>query len=111
MPAPTCARWSRGHPGRLRERVRDAARHEAQLAQRLALARQGLFATRAQRLSAASARLTALSPRAVLARGYSLVTLEDGTVVRHATQLRTGTAVALELAEGRARARVETVEG
>jgi len=102
---------ARAHPGRLRERVRDAARHQAQLAQRLALARQGVFATRAQRLSAASARLTALSPRAVLARGYSLVTLEDGTVVRRAAQLQQGAAVGLEFAEGRAAARVETVEG
>jgi len=47
----------------------------------------------------------------VLARGYSLVTLDDGTVVRRAAQLQKGAAVALEFAEGRAAARVETVEG
>jgi hypothetical protein len=60
---------------------------------------------------AARARLEALSPRAVLARGYSLVTLVDGTVVRRAAQLRTGDAIAVEFAEGRAAAQVTRTEG
>jgi exonuclease VII large subunit len=49
-----------------------------------------------------------LSPRAVLARGYSLVTLEDGSVVRRASQLAPGRLVGMEFAAGRATARVET---
>ena len=100
---------SRAHPRQLQQRVREAARTEAALAQRLTFARQGLFATRAQRLAAGRARLLALSPRAVLARGYSLVTLEDGTVVRAASQLAIGRAVGMEFAEGRAGARVESI--
>jgi exodeoxyribonuclease VII large subunit len=100
---------ARAHPRQLQLRVREAVRREAALAQRLALARQGLFATRAQRLAAGRARLEALSPRAVLARGYSLVTLEDGTVVRKAGQLQVGGAVRLEFASGQAGARVESI--
>ena len=104
-------RWlvSRAHPGRLRDRLRETARREASLAQRLALARQAMFAVRAQRLAAGRARLFALSPRAVLERGYSLVTLEDGTVVRRASQLSVGNAVSMEFARGRAGARVTSV--
>ena len=64
---------------------------------------------RAQRLATGRARLLALSPRAVLARGYSLVTLEDGSVVRAATQLAVGHALQLEFANGRAGARVESI--
>jgi exodeoxyribonuclease VII large subunit len=100
----------RAHPRRLLDRLTEAGRAETALAQRLLLARQGAFATRAQRLAAGRARLEALSPRAVLARGYSLVTLEDGTVVRRAVQLAPGRKVEMEFAEGRAGARVETVE-
>jgi exodeoxyribonuclease VII large subunit len=57
-------------------------------------------------LVAARARLAALSPRAVLARGYSLVTLGDGTLVRSAAQVSAGSVVGLEFARGRARASV-----
>jgi exodeoxyribonuclease VII large subunit len=89
--------------GQLRQGRIDAAR----LVQRLA--RAAAITAPRQRVSAAAARLTALSPRAVLARGYSLVTLEDGTVVRQARQLAPGRAVELEFASGRAGARVETV--
>lgn len=96
-------------PRRLRDRLADVARHETRLAQRLR--RFDAVTTRTQRVVAARARLEALSPRAVLARGYSLVTLADGTVVRQAQQLRKGDAIAVEFAAGRAGARVESVEG
>ena len=43
------------------------------------------------------------------ARGYSLVTLGDGAVVRNAAQLAVGSAVTLEFAQGRAGARDEAV--
>jgi exodeoxyribonuclease VII large subunit len=99
---------ARGHPRRLLERVKETARAERALAGRLRLARLGAFATRAQRLAAGRARLEALSPRAVLARGYSLVTLADGTVVRRARQLSPDVKITMEFAEGRATARVET---
>jgi exonuclease VII large subunit len=52
-----------------------------------------------------------LSPRAVLARGYSLVTLDSGAVVRSAAQLSKGDTLEIEFAQGRAGARVEHTEG
>jgi len=99
---------ARVHPGRLVERVAAAGRDTAKLAARLGLARETALAARLQRVGAARARLFALSPRAVLARGYSLVTLADGTVVHRAEQLAVGEAIAVEFAVGRANARVES---
>jgi exodeoxyribonuclease VII large subunit len=98
---------ARVQPARLVSRIAQGRVDAARIAQRLARA-AGMAGLR-QRVGAATVRLTALSPRAVLARGYSLVTLEDGTVVRQARQLAPGRAVELEFANGRAAARVESV--
>jgi len=54
----------------------------------------------AARLAAAAARLDALSPLAVLARGYAIVRRGDGTVVRAADQVRVGDALAIHLGSG-----------
>ncbi|HOT26846.1 MAG TPA: exodeoxyribonuclease VII large subunit [Candidatus Ozemobacteraceae bacterium] len=58
----------------------------------------------------AAARLTALDPRAVLARGYMLATNEDGVVVTSAAALKTGRKLDLQMVDGRARVAVEDVE-
>lgn len=63
--------------------------------------------TRRQRLEALSAHLDHLNPKAVLARGYSIVMRPDGVIVRDANQLEVGESVSLTLARGRAAARVE----
>ncbi len=55
-----------------------------------------------QRLLRARDRLTALSPQAVLERGYSLTRLPDGTVVRSARQVSVGTLAEVYFAEGSA---------
>lgn len=47
-----------------------------------------------------------LNPQNVLERGYSLVKMEDGTLVRSSKQLRDGDAVELTFAEGQADATV-----
>ena len=52
--------------------------------------------------------LTALDPRAVLQRGYALVRLDDGTIVRSADQLNEGTRTTTLLAHGSAVSRVES---
>lgn len=52
--------------------------------------------------------LQALSPRAVLGRGYSLARLPDGRLVRSWRETPAGTPLALEYAEGTARAQVES---
>jgi exodeoxyribonuclease VII large subunit len=53
--------------------------------------------------------LGSLSPRAVLARGYSLVRLPDGRLVRRASEVEAGARLAIEFAEGGADAVVERV--
>jgi len=52
-------------------------------------------------------RLQALSPLAVLERGYSIARRDDGTVVRDAATLQTGDPLRLTFARGAARLRVE----
>jgi exodeoxyribonuclease VII large subunit len=61
-----------------------------------------LFRQRTERLSSVGARLTALSPLAVLSRGYSVVCKADGTVVRAADQVEPGERVSMRFARGEA---------
>ena len=51
--------------------------------------------------------LEALSPLRVLARGYSVVTLPDGTVVRRSEQAGPGSLLRVRLSEGALNCRVE----
>jgi exodeoxyribonuclease VII large subunit len=62
------------------------------------------------RLARACAALDALSPLAVLGRGYALAEDERGKLLRAATEVQRGDAVRLRLAEGQVRCRVEEVE-
>jgi len=57
------------------------------------------------------ARLTALNPKAVLERGYSITTrLRDGHILRRAEETRKQEALRIQLAEGAVRTIVEEVE-
>jgi len=58
------------------------------------------------RLARAAGALHALSPLAVLERGYAVVTAADGQVVRNAAQVEVGAELDLRLHAGRLRARV-----
>ncbi len=92
--------------------------------QRLAVVRQRLDAQVATLGSAAHARfvaaravldrrtaaLEALSPLAVLNRGYALVFDGNGRLVKDAERLRAGDEIAARLARGRVKARVSEVE-
>ena len=51
-----------------------------------------------------------LDPRQVLERGYSIVTRDDGAIVRSAGELQPGDAVSMEFGHGRARGRIQDVE-
>lgn len=71
--------------------------HAAQSLERLRIA---FFTTRHRRLESLTARLEALSPLAVLNRGYALVYREDGTLLREAATAHTGETVRARLAHG-----------
>ncbi|MGD8788866.1 MAG: exodeoxyribonuclease VII large subunit [Burkholderiales bacterium] len=86
--------------GRLRENCRD-------LALRLKSASHGYLDTRQNRLAALGANLGHLNPEAVLSRGYSIVTREDGLIVRDSAELEIGNKVNLRLGRGRAGARIQ----
>jgi exodeoxyribonuclease VII large subunit len=88
-------------------RLRERRVHLQALRQRLhAGARQGLQRRR-QGLATAAARLQALSPLAVLQRGYAIaMRAADGTVLRRAREVAAGETVDVRLAEGQLRARV-----
>ena len=62
------------------------------------------------RLQKAAASLDALSPLAVLKRGYALAEDERGKLLRDASHLNIGDRLSLRLAEGRLLCRVEEVE-
>jgi exodeoxyribonuclease VII large subunit len=82
---------------------RAADRLERAMAERFAAATRGLAHRRE--------RLLALSPDAVLSRGYSLTLDEEtGAVVRSATDTKVDRKLRIRLATGRLGARVEEVE-
>ena len=64
-----------------------------------------------RRLGLAVASLDAMSPLAVLGRGYALATDEGGRVLRSARGVGAGETVRVRLAEGSLRCRVEETEG
>lgn len=61
-----------------------------------------------ERIAHFRGRLDALSPLAVLERGYSIVRDPSGRVVRDAEQVRSGDSVELSFARGNARATIES---
>ncbi|HEY7369099.1 MAG TPA: exodeoxyribonuclease VII large subunit [Thermoanaerobaculia bacterium] len=89
-----------------RRRDRSSTLHRA-LSERAA---RGLERRRG-RLAAASARLEALSPLAVLARGYA-VAVREGSArpLKSASEVRAGDAIRVRLSEGQIRARVLPAE-
>ncbi len=54
--------------------------------------------------------LEALSPKAILARGYALVFDAEGRLVKQAAQLRPGSRVRTQLARGEFTAKVDNVK-
>jgi len=93
-----------GDPGRtlqiLRQRIDE-------IAERMARGMVQCYRWSRQRARAAEERLEALSPLAVLERGYSIVWSSDGKVVRAAEQVEVGDALQVRLARGRLTVRVE----
>jgi exodeoxyribonuclease VII large subunit len=68
------------------------------------------IANRTSRLSHASARLQALSPLAVLSRGYALVYGEGGHLLRDATEVHAGQNIRARLTKGLLTAEVKSTD-
>ncbi len=90
---PDVARW-RGRCDELTLRLRNGGR--------------ALLDDKRRTLEAVRANLDHLNPESVLSRGYSVVTRQDGLIVRDSVELDVGAAVDLRLARGRAGARIES---
>ncbi|HEY8515188.1 MAG TPA: exodeoxyribonuclease VII large subunit [Candidatus Binatia bacterium] len=76
------------------------------LGQRMTAAWERRFAGARHEVDARAAQLDALSPLAVLGRGFALARREGGAVVRDATTLSVGESLDLRFARGSARAQV-----
>lgn len=68
-----------------------------------------VISTRQARLNRAAVRLEALSPVAVLSRGYALVYAADGTLLRSAADTAAGQNIRARLAEGTLEAQVTAI--
>ena len=70
----------------------------------------GHLETSRKRLGLAAASLDALSPLAVLERGYAIAEHADGRLIRDASAVSRGDQLSVRLAKGRIAARVEDIE-
>jgi exodeoxyribonuclease VII large subunit len=78
-------------------------RHRDRLANlhfRLIAAVKSRLAASAQKLTGTENHLAAISPAAVLQRGYSITTDKSGTIIRNASQVQRGDLLTTQLAEG-----------
>lgn len=99
------ARLLRADP---RQQIAQARERLAELHARLARSLDRLLQIPSAHLAALDARLHALSPLAVLDRGYALVLNTQGAVVRSTTALSTGDRLITRLADGLFTSRVES---
>lgn len=81
-----------------------------ELSSRLSAAASRRVHTRGERLGSVLGRLDALSPLAVLHRGYAIAQTDDGEVVRRGDELAVGQGLRLRLGSGGAWVRVEEVD-
>ena len=91
-----------------RPRLAHACEHLADFRARIERAVERMIESSGAKLNALDARLHALSPLAVLDRGYALVLSSEGTLIRSAAQLSPGENVTTRLSEGSFTSRVET---
>ncbi len=82
---------------------------ESHVATLASVARRRLLASRGA-LDRQAASLEALSPLAILNRGYALVFNQQGELVKDASRLEVGTELSARLARGRVRARVTATD-
>jgi exodeoxyribonuclease VII large subunit len=87
-------------------RIANAHRQLSSVTQRLHLTTTQIMSTRQARLDRAFARLEALSPLAVLSRGYALVYTADGALLHSAAETSPGQTIRARLARGTLEAEV-----
>ena len=87
--------------------VREAAARRTDLAMRLKGAQLALLQHWRERLLPLVRTLHAVSPLATLERGYAIVSIQGGPILRAASEAPAGTLIEARLGEGRLRARVE----
>ncbi len=97
------ARLTHASPSRRCQRARESLEQHGRHLDR-ALGQQVLHAQ--ERLAAAAGRLDALSPLAVIARGYSVVRTANGALVRRLDQVAEGELIEARLPDGWLRAQV-----
>ena len=95
----------------MRPDIDAAVVRQQDLALRLKLGYARLLELHQARLRNWGANLEHLNPQSVLERGYSIVTREDGRIVRSAAEVQMDERLRLAFARGAARARVESKEG
>ena len=81
------------------------------LQQRLAELADGRLSEKRHRLAALSASLHALSPLAVLGRGYAMVQREDGQILKSVRETAPGAHISVTLGEGKLSAAVTEIGG
>ena len=84
--------------------------HVDQLTVALGRASETVLLRRRSKWERLQSNLQALSPKAILARGYALVFDADGRLVKHASQLKSGDQVRTQLARGEFTADVKLVD-
>jgi exodeoxyribonuclease VII large subunit len=102
-------RWLMGRAALLRPSTRltqERLRLE-NLTERLYRGWQNAQSARRERLLPLVRTLSAVSPLATLERGYAIVSVEGGAILRNAGDAKPGTLIEARLAQGRLRARVE----
>lgn len=78
-----------------------------ELAHRAGLALSHQLKLEKSQLSGLQRRLTALSPLAILQRGYAVVTQADGSLVRRVSQIQPGDSLDIRVSDGQFKTRVE----
>lgn len=101
---------SRLSPELLRSRAATARRSLDIASERSRASINIAFTSKKEKLSIAMARLDALSPLSVLARGYSVVQSEDGTVVRSIQGINKGDELNIRVDDGNISAEVLEVK-
>ena len=93
----------------LRQQLKMRERERLSRLQELAAATRQSLMRRRSRLEQACAKLAALSPLAILERGYSLIFNAQGELVKDTAQLEPGDPIHARLARGEVHARVESL--